>query len=136
VAFGWHPYFRLPGVARRDLVVSLPARHHLVLDEQGLPTGDEEREPAEEAALGTRVFDDGYRLGRDRCFALSGGHTRLTAEFDRNYPYAQIFAPRGKRFVAFEPMTAPTNALVSGSHAMVEPGDVFTAIFRVSVSRI
>jgi aldose 1-epimerase len=136
VAFGWHPYFRVPGVARCDLVVSLPARHHLALDERGLPTGDEEREPAEEAALGTRVFDDGYRLGRERRFALSGRGTRLTVEFDRNYPYAQVFAPQGKRFVAFEPMTAPTNALVMGSHPIVEPGDTFTASFRVSVARI
>jgi aldose 1-epimerase len=136
VAFGWHPYFRVPGVARCDLVVSLPARHHLALDERGLPTGDEEREPAEEAALGTRVFDDGYRLGSERRFALSGRGTRLTVEFNRNYPYAQVFAPKEKRFVAFEPMTAPTNALVMGSHPIVEPGDTFTASFRVSVARI
>lgn len=135
VAFGWHPYFRLPGVARRDLVVHLPARHRLELDDRSLPTGEERRLAAEAEPLGSRVFDDGYRLGRTRELGLSGGGRALTLKLDSNYPYAQVFAPKGKRYVALEPMTAPTNALVTGAHPSVAPGDEFTATFSVALSR-
>jgi galactose mutarotase-like enzyme len=42
--------------------------------------------------------------------------------------------PRGKDFTAFEPMTSPTNALVSGrSLRLVAPGEVFRATFRIGI---
>jgi aldose 1-epimerase len=132
VAFGWHPYFRLPGTARRDLVLALPARRPVEVDDHQVPTGAEGRRlPAEVVRLGDRTFDDGYRLGRDRSFSLSGGGRTLDVEFDRSYPYAQVYAPKGKRFVAIEPMTAPADALRSGNHPVVDPGETFTATFRV-----
>ncbi len=43
VAFGWHPYFHLPGVKREEWVVDVPVRRHYRLSEQNLPT--REREP-------------------------------------------------------------------------------------------
>jgi galactose mutarotase-like enzyme len=46
-----------------------------------------------------------------------------------------VFAPQGKRFVALEPMTAPTNALVEGTCPMVAPGEAFTARFRIRPER-
>ena len=49
-------------------------------------------------------------------------------------PCAQVFAPRGKDYIAFEPMTAPTNALVSGrSMRLVAPGEMFRAAFRIGI---
>jgi aldose 1-epimerase len=133
VSFGWHPYYRLPGVRRGDLAVELPARHRLVLDERQIPTGAEVREVAATVPLaGGRTFDDGYRLGRTRWLALVGGGRRLSVELDRSYPYAQVYAPRGKAFVALEAMTAATDALVTGDHPVVGPGEAFTATFRVA----
>ena len=41
------------------------------------------------------------------------GDRRLTVTYDDGYPYAQVYSPTGKPFCAIEPMTAPTNALVS-----------------------
>ena len=53
-------------------------------------------------------------------------------EFLENYEYTQVFAPRGKDFVALEPMTAPTNALISGQGLrVVESGQTFRAAFRI-----
>jgi aldose 1-epimerase len=54
--------------------------------------------------------------------------------FLEGFPYAQVFAPKGKDFIALEPMTAPTSALTSG-HGLniVEPGKELRASFRVSV---
>jgi galactose mutarotase-like enzyme len=116
-------------------VVHLPARSHLALDAQQLPTGDSTREPAVTVALATSAFDDGYRLGRDRVFTLAGGDVAVDMAFDRGYPYAQIYAPRGKAFAAIEPMTAPSNALVTGEHPTVAPGERFAATFTVSARR-
>src|SRR5207248_3087071 len=82
---------------------------------------------AERERLGSRTFDDGYALGRDRRFALAGGGRRLEVRFGANFPFGQIFAPPGSRFVAIEPMTAPTNALVTGSCPVVRPGQRFPA---------
>jgi aldose 1-epimerase len=42
--------------------------------------------------------------------------------------------PKGKDYVAFEPMSAPTNALISGEGLrLVEPNDEFRAVFRIRV---
>jgi galactose mutarotase-like enzyme len=121
-------------VARRDLRLGLPARRHLLLDDRMLPTGRERREPAETIPLIGRTFDDGYALGRHRRLELRGGARSLTLELDRGYPFAQIYAPSGRPFVALEPMTAPTNALLTGDHPTVAPGERFTASFTVRVT--
>lgn len=133
VSFGWHPYLRLPGVARRDVVVHLPARRRLVLDGAMVPTGEEVPERAEAEPLGRRSFDHGYRLGRSRRMALSGGGSELVVTFDAGYPFAQVYAPPGRAYVALEPMTAPANALVTGEHPVVAPGSSFTATFNVAL---
>ena len=40
-----------------------------------------------------------------------------------------------QNFIAFEPMTAPTNALISeDSLRLVAPGDAFRAKFRIRLS--
>ena len=130
VSFGWHPYFTLPG-PRRAWLLRLPPRRHLELDERGIPTGRSTREPAEERPLGIRTFDDLYALGRERRLGLAGAERRLEIRFGPGYPFAQVYAPPGKRFVALEPMTAPTDALVAGTASLVGPGDRFAAAFTV-----
>jgi galactose mutarotase-like enzyme len=135
ISFGWHPYFRLPGVRRSDTVLSLPKRRHLALDGRSLPTGKSTAEPAEADPLGERDFDDAYRLTKhERVLGLAGDGHCLTLELDEGYPYAQIYAPASKPFVALEPMTAPTNALATGSCAEVKPGHRHTATFTVRIA--
>jgi aldose 1-epimerase len=134
VSFGWHPYFRLADVLRDDLCLELPDRKHLLVDDRQLPTGEKVAEPAETVVLAGRTFDDGYRLGRDRRFALVGGGRRLEAVFERGYPYAQVYAPGDHDYVALEPMTAPTDALRRGAAPVVEPGGRYHARYRVSLT--
>jgi galactose mutarotase-like enzyme len=136
VAFGYHPYLRLPAVPRAEWLIEAPVREHLVLDERSLPTG--EREPADvtSGALGNRTFDDLYAGVQDGAvFSLAGGGRRLEVEFESGYPVAVIFAPDADDVICFEPMTAPTNALVTGAPELrvVEPGLSFTAAFAVHV---
>jgi aldose 1-epimerase len=130
VSFGWHPYFKLPG-RRSAWLLRLPARQHLELDPRGIPTGAATRERAEEEPIGRRTFDDLYALGRDRRLAIASGERRLEIRFGPGYPYAQVYAPAGKQFVALEPMTAPTDALVQGAAPLVSPGDRFSAAFTL-----
>ena len=134
LAFGWHPYLQIPGVPRAEWDLTLPLREHLVLDERNLPTGAVV--PVEYPAplrLGDREFDDGYAGVADgTTFRVAGGDVAVEVVFERGYPYAQVYAPRGEEVVCFEPMAAPTNALESGDGLRtVEPGDTFEAGFTI-----
>jgi galactose mutarotase-like enzyme len=135
VAFGWHPYLRVPGTPRSRWSLRLPAREHLALDERGIPNGATVREPAEDDPIGRRTLDDLYALGRDRSLSFTGedGAT-VEVHGDARYPYAQVWVPAGERFAALEPMTAPTNALAGGDPPLVEPGDAFTARFTLALT--
>jgi aldose 1-epimerase len=134
VSFGWHPYFRLPGAPRAQWRLRLPARQHAELDDQQLPTGITTPEPADDAPIGRRTFDDHYALGRDARFELVGGGRRLVVRFGRGYPFGQVFVPPGKDFAAIEPMTAPVNALVDGTAPVVAAGSTFRAGWRIGVT--
>jgi aldose 1-epimerase len=136
VAFGFHPYLRLPGAARTTWVLDLPARRAIVGDARGIPTGRRAIEPATRLTLGTRGFDDGFdRIPAGAELAVSGGGRRIAVRFLAGYPVAQIFSPPGAPFVCFEPMAAPTNALRSGDGLRrVAPGGSFTAVFRIDVT--
>ena len=135
VSFGYHPYLRLPGADRRDWTVALPARRHLALDERGIPTGDAVTEPAAELTLGGRTFDDGYDgLPDGAAFSVAGGGRRIVVTFERGYPVGQVFAPAGRQCICFEPMTAPANALCSGTGLRtVAPGEALSAVFSIAV---
>jgi aldose 1-epimerase len=135
ISFGWHPYLCLPGVPREEWHVELPVRTSALLDDRGLPTGETEPAQAEPGPLGARAYDDLFlELDRPAVFALEGGGRRIELSFGEGYPVAQVYAPRGEDYICFEPMTAPTNALVSGFRLrMVPPGERFRAEFSIRV---
>jgi aldose 1-epimerase len=137
VAFGFHPYLRLPDVARERWHVELPAMRHLELDANSIPTGASRAMPAQAGRLGTRTFDDGYvDVPPGAAFVLSGGTRRIVVRFDEGYPAAQVFAPTASDVICFEPMTAPANALGTGERlALVAPGARYTATFSIAVER-
>jgi len=134
VSFGWHPFVRLPNAPRREWKLRWPACEHVEVDDRVLPTGARTPQRAQHAPIDDRTFDDHYALGRDRRFSISAGRRTLAFAFDRNYPYAQLYAPPRKQFVAIEPMTATVDALGSGSTPVVEPGDRFRAAFTMTVT--
>jgi aldose 1-epimerase len=131
VSFGFHPYFALPGVARTDWHVELPVETHMRLDDKGIPTGATEPAGDLDGPLGDRSFDDAY-TGVTGPFAVGGGGRRIATTFGRGYDYAQVYAPPGQDLICFEPMTAPTNALVTGDTRAADPE--FTAAFRIEVT--
>ena len=136
VAFGWHPYLRLPGAPRAAWRLLLPRRTHLELDDRGLPTGRSADEPAEADPVGERTYDDLYALEDDpdgHRLGLEAAGRRLVVGYGDGYSHAQVFAPPGAEFVCLEPMTGPTAALAAGTTPLVAPGDTFAARFTVTV---
>lgn len=135
LAFGFHPYLRLPGVPRAEWFLEAPVARRAVLDARGIPTGDEEAvEPIAEP-LGTTAYDDLYPALQDPPrFALSGGSRRIEVAFGEGFPVAQLFAPLTDDVVAIEPMAAPTDALGTGAAPEVAAGRTATARFAIRVS--
>jgi len=136
VAFGFHPYFTLPGVARADYALELPAMQRLELDAQKIPTGATESTGDLSGPLGERAFDDAFADLDGGVFALSGGGRRIAVELESGYGFAQVFSPAGRDLICFEPMTAPTNALRTGGFPIATPHEPYAAAFSVSVSAV
>lgn len=138
VSFGFHPYLRLPGSSRHDWRVALGATQRLVLDERMIPTGAREPLAEREFPLDEQSWDDGLAgldPGEAR-FSVADERTTLTVAFEEGFEYAQVYAPLGHDYICFEPMTAPTNALVSGDGLiLVEPGDEYRTRWSVTVRR-
>jgi aldose 1-epimerase len=135
LAFGFHPYVHLPGVARERWLVELPAMRRLELDDHMIPVGPDRALPAERFELGDREFDDAFDdVDVPTRFAVTGGDHRVEIEFHEGYGYAQVFAPPNAECICFEPMAAPTNALRSGTGLrVVAPGESSRASFSLSV---
>jgi aldose 1-epimerase len=135
VSFGFHPYLGIPQLPRAQWRLLLPPMRKLLLDPRGIPTGRQEPFGPFDSVLGDRSFDDGFALiGGPSPLSLSGGGRTITVTFLEGYPFAQVFAPKEKDFIALEPMTAPTSALTSGQALRVlAPGSQFRASFRITV---
>ncbi len=136
ISFGFHPYLQQPDVARADWEVEVPVRTRLVLDERSLPTGEREDAHVEPGALGERTFDDAFEAPpHGEAFVLAGGGRRIELSFESGYDYSQVYAPADDDVIAYEPMTAPTNALVTGGAELpvLEPGERYEAVFSIEV---
>ncbi len=115
VVLGFHPYFRLPDVARSEAAVHIPARKHVETDARLVATG--ELSPAnlpDWVSLKDHTFDDGYtELVRDSdrraIFSIRAGSKRIEVLYGPRYQVAVIYAPPNQPFVCFEPMAAITN---------------------------
>jgi aldose 1-epimerase len=137
IAFGYHPYLRLPSLAREEWRIEIPIREQLRLDAQMLPTGERVNAEVHAGRLGTRTFDDAFVAPADAApFVLAGGERRIELAFLTGYPYAQVFAPADDDVIAFEPMTAPTNALIDGGAELpvLAPGDAYEASFAITLA--
>ncbi|HEX3738027.1 MAG TPA: aldose 1-epimerase [Solirubrobacterales bacterium] len=136
VAFGFHPYLCLPGVPRAEWALEAPVHERLALDDRGLPTGAREPAAIEPGPLAERTYDDAFLApSPGTAFTLAGPDRRIELRMDGGYPFTQIYAPPDLDAVAIEPMTAPTNALLTADPELtfVPPGETFAASFSISL---
>jgi aldose 1-epimerase len=136
IAFGWHPYLRLPDVPREQWRIELPVRRQAVLDERGIPTGETTEPDLASDVLGERVLDHLFpEPDAVSPFVLAGGGRRVCVELGEGYRVAQVYAPASEDVVCFEPMTSWTNALASGrpSLELLAPGARYDATFSITV---
>jgi aldose 1-epimerase len=135
---GLHPYLT-PGTSRLDdVVLEVPARTHVPVDERLLPRGS--ATPVDGTELD---FRSPRRLGPvrlDACFgdlgrspagvarvriATDAGAGQLTIWMDERFRFVQVFTADAS--VAVEPMTCAPDAFNSGEGLVVlEPGASFT----------
>lgn len=116
VGIGYHPYFQLHGVPRDQWKVHLAARDHFVLSKLLIPTG--ERKPVEFSdplPLAGVALDDVFgglvRDASDRAtFSVTGAQEKISVIYGPKYTVAVVYAPPGRQFICFEPMSAVTNA--------------------------
>lgn len=133
-SFGFHPYFGLPKTPRAQWRLKLPAMRQLKLDAQAIPTGEEQPFTQNDFILGDKHMDAGFRVLESQPeFSFTDGEHQVAVRFLENFPYAVIFAPKDKEFVAIEPMTAPTAALNRGNFQTIQPGSAFRTRFQVHV---
>ena len=67
-------------------------------------------------------------------FAVETAQRRLEVSFGPSFSCGQVYAPADTDFICFEPMTAPTDALSTGTGLrIIAPGASFAASFRLDV---
>jgi aldose 1-epimerase len=115
VGIGYHPYFQLHDAPRDRWKVHLAARDHLALSKMVIPTG--ERKPVEfpdPLPLAGVALDDVFgglvRDGSERAtFSVEGAHEKISVIYGPKYTVAVVYAPPGRQFICFEPMSAITD---------------------------
>jgi aldose 1-epimerase len=143
LSLGYHPYFKLSDSPRDQWQVTLAASEKMVLDDRLLPTGEKQPSPyASPLKLEGVSLDDvltGLKRDADGWarFVVEGQREKLTVEYGPHYPVAVVYSPKGRGFICFEPMTAPTNAF-HGAQAgwykelqSVSPGATWRETFRI-----
>jgi aldose 1-epimerase len=116
VAIGYHPYFRVHDAPRDDWKVHLAARDHFTLTKELIPTGQTSpvTHPDPVSLKDTQLDDVFGGLARDAggraSFWVEGRRERVTVTFGPKYTVAVVYAPPGRDFICFEPMSAVTNA--------------------------
>jgi aldose 1-epimerase len=143
VSLGFHPYFQVNDAPRDAWKVRLAARLRYKLSDRLIPTGETEPNPyPSPVTLAGVSLDDVFGdLIRDADgfarFSVEGAKERVTVEYGRGFEVAVVYAPPGRGFICFEPMSAITNAFNAAHDGWykglpeVPPGETWRASFRV-----
>jgi len=146
VGIGYHPYFQLHDSPRDQWKVHLAARDHLLLSRMLIPTGESQpvtfTDP--QPLAGAHLDDVFTGLVRNASglatFWVEGAHEKISVIYGPEYTAAVVFAPPGRQFICFEPMSAITDAF-NLAHAgrykelqSIPPGGEWSASFWIAPS--
>lgn len=112
VSVAFHPYYQLTDAPRDEWRVQLPVKSHYTLSGKLIPTGETtEVDLREPIGLAGKQLDDvygGITPGED--FTVQGRSQKIAIRFGPKYKVAVVYAPPGRDYICFEPMSAVTNA--------------------------
>lgn len=122
LSIGYHPYFQLPGVPRDEWMAHLGARKSVEMDNKLIATGefkplaDDPSKWPNPLPVKSHALDNGFVdlvRGADGKaeFSVEGGGKKISVIYGPKYTVAVAYAPPGKDFICFEPMTAVTNGI-------------------------
>ena len=143
LSLGYHPYFKIHDAPRDQWTVQLPAREHVKLSSTLVPTGERTPAPWKSPTGLTGISLDDVMTGLVRGesgraeFSVKGAKEQISVLFGPKYPVAVVYAPAGRDFICFEPMTGPTNAFnlhQAGKYAdlqTVAPGQTWRESFWI-----
>jgi aldose 1-epimerase len=100
-----------------------------------IPNGQSEAFRSGKVRLATRGWNDAFtELETPPRFELNLDTRELSLAFGDGYRLVQVFSPPEADYVRFEPMTSPTNALLSGPPglSLARPGQADQAAFEIS----
>jgi aldose 1-epimerase len=116
VSIAFHGYYQITDAPREKWKLRSSASEQVVLNEKLTPTGAKKANPyPSPMELGKVSLDDVFTTlnrnadGRAE-FSIEGTQQKITVLFGEKYPVSVIYAPPGRNFICFEPMTAITNA--------------------------
>ncbi len=116
LCIGFHTYYQITDAPRDEWMVHIPATEQVVLSKLLIPTGA--MKPvilASPLSLRNNQLDDVYTgLVKDEAgsaeFWVRGREQQITVLFGPKYRVGVVYAPPGRDFICFEPMTAITDA--------------------------
>lgn len=116
LVIGFHTYYQLPGVPREQWRAHVPARESAVLSDALVPTGETRKVSFQNPVnLATTPLDDIFldlgrnAQGRAEFRVDDGAGSGISVEFGPKYTVGIVYAPPGRNFICFEPMTGITN---------------------------
>jgi aldose 1-epimerase len=152
---GAHPYLRLGDGPVDDLMLRIPGRSRLLVDNRLLPIGAAkvaggELDYTQPRRIGGAVLDTAFgdlpddlagsavTLSTDGECSAVGGRKSTAVWADSNFRWWQVFSgdtltgERFRRSVAVEPMTCPPDAFRSGRDVItLEPGQTWTGTWGI-----
>ena len=142
VSVAFHPYYQLTDAPRDDWRVHLAVKSHYTLSGKLIPTG--EQTPVtlpDPVGLSGKQLDDvfGEVTASDE-FWVQGRSQKIAIRFGPKYKVAVVYAPPGRNYICFEPMSAVTNAFnlqqagVYKELQSIPPGDTWQESFWVHPS--
>jgi aldose 1-epimerase len=146
VSIGFHPYFQVHDAPRDEWQVHLAARDRLTLSPLLIPTGEHTPQPYPDPVSMKGVqLDDVFgnlKRGPDGKaeFSVQGKREKVTVSYGPKYTVAVVYAPPGKNFICFEPMSGITNGFnlahdgVYKELQSIPPGGQWRESFWVSPS--
>ena len=112
LAIGYHPYYQIGDAPRDQWKVHLAAKNHYELSEKLIPAGATKPiDLPDPVSLAGRQLDDVFgAVNHEDEFWVQGARQRISIRYGPKFTVAVVYAPPGKDYICFEPMTAITNA--------------------------